>query len=237
VSKSTFLVEPEICLNAEIGSTFIVDSATAHHIRVARVKDSEFIDIVDGQGNRYTGQMTGVDTFHVHELVHDSPPPILVTVAQGLIKGDRLERAIEMMTEVGAVAFIPWQADHSVVMWNKEKAERNMHKWLNVVRAATEQSRRSFVPSIEPLVTGTQLADLGANFDHVVIMEESGGLPEVSKMVGKVLLVIGPEGGLSDSERHAFAALDNASSLTLGSSVLRSGTAGVVGLTYLFTRS
>lgn len=237
MSKPTFLVEPAICDNAVVGSTIILDSSTSHHIRVARIKDSESIDVVDGQGNRYTGQVSGGDRFHIHELVHDSPPKIHITVAQALIKGDRLERAIEMMTEVGAMAFIPWQADHSVVTWSKEKIERNTHKWISVVRAATEQSRRSFLPSIEPMVVGAHLAALNESFDHVVVMEENGATSEVSNIAGKVLVVIGPEGGLSDSERRSFASAGNVRSLTLGNNVLRSATAGVVGLTYLFTRT
>ncbi len=237
MSKPTFLVQPAVCHRAIIGSTITLDPATAHHVRVARVKAFEAIDVVDGQGNRYTGQVMGNDMFHVLELVQDSPPRVDVTVAQALIKGDRLERAIEMMTEVGAMSFIPWQAEHSVVKWSKEKVKRNTHKWVNVVHAATEQSRRSFMPSIKPLVIGTKLAALGGNFDHVVLMEESGGTPEISDIAGKVLMVIGPEGGLSDPERRAFASTSNTRSLTLGNSVLRSSTAGVVGLTYLFARS
>ncbi len=238
MSTPTFLAEPALFSGAAIGSAITLDSATAHHIRVTRIKESETIQVVDGQGTRLSGQVSPGGIFQVQGIEQETPPRLHITVAQALIKGDRLERALEMMTEVGAMSFIPWQADHSVVSWSKEKAERNSQKWTNVVRAATEQSRRSFVPSIEPLVVGARLASDCAHFDHVVLLEELEqrcGVPQVALTSGSVLVVIGPEGGISDSEREAFRGATNMQSLTLGNTVLRSATAGVVGLTYLFT--
>jgi len=240
VSTPTFLAEPALFEGVTPGSTITLGSATTHHIRVTRIKESESIDVVDGHGTRYSGQVSPGGEFHIQKIVHESAPRLHITVAQALIKGDRLERAVEMMTEVGAMSFIPWQAEHSVVSWSKEKAERNSQKWTNVVRAATEQSRRSFVPSIQPLAVGTQLASQCANFDHVVLLDEVkqvAGAPHIALTSGKILVVVGPEGGISDSERRAFETQNNVHSLTLSESVLRSATAGIVGLTYLFTSS
>ena len=238
MSTPTFLADPALFSGAAIGSTIALDASTAHHIRVTRIKESETIHVVDGRGTRYSGQVSPDGIFQVLGIVQEPAPRLQITVAQALIKGDRLERAVEMMTEVGAMSFVPWQADHSVVSWNKEKSERNHQKWTNVVRAATEQSRRSFVPSVEPLVVGARLASISDHFDQVVLLEERdpvGRAKGATLTSGTMLMVIGPEGGISDAERDAFRNATNVHSLTLGNTVLRSATAGVVGLTYLFT--
>lgn len=238
MSPPSFLVEPTILQGVDVGSAVVLDAATVHHIRVARIHENENVQAVDGQGNRYMGQVSKGEVLHVTEVIAEPRPPLHITVAQALIKEeDRLLRAIEMMTEVGVMSFIPWQAERSIVAWSREKAQRNHAKWVKVVRRATEQSRRAFLPSVEPLAVGTQVATRITDFDHVVLLEEFGGAPDLAPISGKILVVIGPEGGISVAERQAFAGKSNVHSLTLGNNVLRSATAGIVGVTYLLVRS
>jgi 16S rRNA (uracil1498-N3)-methyltransferase len=241
VSPATFLVPVESLAHAQVDSVVELDKAVSHHMAVTRIQPDEVIDLVDGMGTRVSGVISRPGEFLVHMINHEQIPDLQVTVVQALLKGDRLERAIEMMTEVGAVGFIPWEADHGIVKWTAEKAKRNHLKWEHVVRASVEQSRRSFLPEVLPLVNSKALTTLFPNYDHVIIMDESGGYQRLSGLPVdglrvRVLLVIGPEGGLSEAERLTFTAAGNARMLTLGSAVLRGATAGVVGLSYLFTR-
>lgn len=236
MSAATFLADPNLLEGVAVGDTVLLDADIAHHIHVARIRETESIDVVNGRGLRATGTVSG-HRFHIQSLQQEAPAPLEIAVAQALIKGDRLERAVEMMTEIGVSRFIPWQAEHSVVVWSAEKAQRNRGKWVNLVHAATEQSRRSFTPEVDPCLSTQQLCTLFPEFDQVLILEESGGLPGASIPRGKILVVVGPEGGISPGERAAFAAGANVTSLTLGSAVLRSATAGVVATTYLWTRS
>lgn len=237
MSPPTFLTNSDLLAEATVGSVIQLDATVTHHLRVTRIRPSENIDIVDGKGKRLSGVVTSDGEFEVQGIVHEKPPALRITVAQALIKGDRLERAIEMMTEVGAQGFIPWQADHCVVNWSADKISRNLRKWESLVHASTEQSRRSFVPHVQPPMSSSELLAHFDQFDHVVVLEESSDSRGVTRYSGKILVLVGPEGGISESERTAFSAANNAASLTVGTNVLRSATAGVVGLTYLFTSS
>ena len=237
MSPPTFLVPAESLAHVHVGSLVVLGKVVSHHIAVSRIQPGEVIDLVDGRGTRVTGVTPRPSEFEVHQIGREKSPLLQITVAQALIKGDRLDRAIEMMTEVGAVGFIPWEADHSIVKWTGEKVERNRLKWVHLVQASVEQSRRSFQPVVHPLVNSKTLVSLFSEYDHVIIMDESGGEDCQSAATGRTLLIIGPEGGLSESERSTFAQFHNAQTLTIGNSVLRGATAGVVGLSYLFTRS
>lgn len=240
MSAATFLIPPELLNGAQVGSQVRLPDSVAHHLAVTRISPTEEFDLVDGRGTRVTGILAGSGTVGVRSVTVESPSQLQVTVAQALIKGDRLERALEMMTEVGAAAFIPWAADHSVVKWTSEKAHRNREKWLTTIRAATEQSRRSYVPQVDPLMNSADLFTRFSEFDHVIVLEEYGGQnPSERERInrGSVLVIVGPEGGLSSSERSLFSSGTNSVSLTLGTGVLRSATAGVVAISHLFTRS
>jgi 16S rRNA (uracil1498-N3)-methyltransferase len=236
VSASTFLVDPVTLSNVQGGADIELDAQVTHHMKVTRMGNSEIIDLVDGLGTRARGNLMSPGHFRVDSVTSETRPQPNITVAQALIKGDRLERAIEMMTEVGATAFIPWEAEHSIVKWSGDKAKKNVDKWVNVVRAATEQSRRSWTPNIFAPVDSKALASQFADFDQVIFMEESDGVAFAQVSEGSVLLVVGPEGGMSPREREFFeqSAPESSFSLTIGTGVLRSATAGVVGLAHLF---
>lgn len=237
MSASTYLVAPGELHKAQVGTRILLPASVVHHMKVARIAVGEEVHLVDGQGKRVIGLLAPGDSLEVESIVQESPTTLQITVAQALIKGDRLDRALEMMTEVGAAAFIPWAADHSVVKWTPDKASRNQHKWLNLAQAASEQSRRAFVPDVEAVVNSKELCQRFTDFDQVIVLEESEGSDLGANLTGSVLIVVGPEGGLSSAERQLFTAADNCVQLTLGNNVLRSATAGVVAISYLLTRS
>jgi 16S rRNA (uracil1498-N3)-methyltransferase len=236
VSASTFLVDPVTLSSVQGGAEIELNAQVAHHMKVTRMGSTEIIHLVDGLGTRARGHLMSPGHFRVDLVTSEPRPQPNITVAQALIKGDRLERAIEMMTEVGATAFIPWEAEHSIVKWSGDKAKKNVDKWVNVVRAATEQSRRSWTPNIFAPADSKALASQFADFDQVIFMEESNGAEFARISAKSVLLVVGPEGGISQRERALFEQLapEGSFSLTIGTGVLRSATAGVVGLTHLF---
>lgn len=237
MSASTFLVTPVELAEVQVGSQRYLPESIAHHLKVARIGIGEKVHLVDGHGKRVVAVLVSSDTIEIESVSVESSSKLKLTVAQALIKGDRLDRALEMMTEVGADAFIPWAADHSVVKWTPEKASRNQIKWLNLVQAASEQSRRAFVPRIESKVNSKELFAQFPHFDLVIVLEETQGIGLTTEVSGSVLIVVGPEGGLSSGERELFATAPNCVSVTLGANVLRSATAGVVALSYLYTRS
>ena len=199
-----------------------------------RIESDELCELVDGHGKRVSGTANPDGFFVVKSEQLEPLPALRIDVAQALIKGDRLENSLDMLTQVGVTGLIPWIADHSVVKWSSEKSAKQLVKWKNVTTAATEQSRRSWAPVIHEPISSNALAKKLSDYDYVVVLEESGKsyAPEISS--GSVLLIVGPEGGVSAHERELFA---SAVSLRLGTNVFRSETAGVVGVSYLFSKS
>lgn len=234
MSASVFLVEPELLSESGIGSVILLPDSVTHHIRVMRIEFDELCELVDGHGKRVSGTVNPGGLFEVLSVQIEPSPALRIDVAQALIKGDRLENSLDMLTQVGVTGLIPWFADHSVVRWNSEKSTKQLIKWRNVTAAATEQSRRSWMPVIHEPLNSNLLAKKLSNYDHVVVLEESGETHSLGINSGSVLLIVGPEGGVSAHEHELFA---GAVSLRLGTSVFRSETAGVVGVSYLFSRS
>ncbi len=234
MSASVFLVEPGLLSDIGVGSLLTLPTSVAHHIRVMRIESDELCELVDGRGTRIYGTVSPDGRFAVRSVKVDPQPALRIDVAQALIKGDRLENSLDMLTQVGVTGLIPWIADHSVVKWNSEKSVKQLVKWKNVVNAATEQSRRSWTPVIHEPMTSNALVNRFSNYDHVVVLEESGTTHHPKIDTGSVLLIVGPEGGVSAREQELFA---SAVSLRLGTNVFRSETAGVVGVSYLFSKS
>ncbi len=234
MSASVFLVEPELVSDVSTKSILTLPNSVAHHMQVIRIEPGEVCELVDGHGKRIGGRLNSDGQFVVTSVQVESPPKLLIDVAQALIKGDRLENSLDMMTQVGVTGLIPWMADHSVVKWQGDKSAKQLVKWKNVTSAATEQSRRSWVPTIHDPVTSDELAKKLSDYDHVIVLEEASGTRISGINSGSVLLIVGPEGGVSARERELFVI---AVPLTLGTGVFRSESAGVVGASYLFTKS
>jgi 16S rRNA (uracil1498-N3)-methyltransferase len=160
-------------------------------------------------------------------------------VVQAIPKGDRGELAVEMLTEVGADVIVPWAASRSVAVWRGERAAKSLAKWRSTAREAAKQSRRAWFPSVGEMVGTPDVVNLLRDAALAVVLHEAGKRPLADLEVpaeGDVVVVVGPEGGISDEELEAFAAV-GAEPLRLGSSVLRTSTAGVAAAAALLSRT
>lgn len=217
-----------------------VDGAEARHaVTVKRLSPGEGVDLVDEQGTRVIGEVESSDSgelvVRALEIVREpSPSPRLILV-QALAKGDRDEQAIESATELGIDGVIPWQSDRSIVRWRGDRAAKALAKWRSVVRAATKQSRRARTPEVEDVLDSAGLARRIAQGGAAFILHEdattslASQLGDVAGLEGDVLLIVGPEGGISPAEVAAFEAAGARMAL-LGPHVLRSSSAGPAAL-------
>jgi 16S rRNA (uracil1498-N3)-methyltransferase len=204
----------------------------AHHaIKVLRINVGEEILISDGVGNWVRASVENIEkkTFTAKVLERGFQPeksPRLIVV-QGLPKSDRVKDAIEILVESGVDLIIPWQADRSISKWRQD----SLDKWQSAAVAATKQSRRFRKPEIIDGLSLSQLLEIESENSVVLVMHESATtkLSEVvtSKFSGmsEIIIVIGPEGGISDSE---LAVLEGAGAhiVGLGPEVFRSAHAG-----------
>ena len=206
-----------------------------HGGAVRRLRSGEICHLVDGAGRRVTGSVIDSDrsAFRIEVLdVRDEPEPTpRIVVVQALAKGDRAESAVEMLTECGVDVIVPWSAGRSVSVWRGDKAERGVQRWRAVGRAATKQSRRSRLPAILDLHDSRAVADLIAGADLAIVLHEAADEPLTAATdlsgLRDVVIVVGPEGGISDEELALFRDA-GARVVGLGPTVLRTSTAGVV---------
>jgi 16S rRNA (uracil1498-N3)-methyltransferase len=251
VSAPVFVTDPGTLDGVAPGGSFTLRGPEARHaVVVRRIRTGEHVEVVDGAGVRIGGDVTGVaggsgpglEIAVTDVLVEPGPRPSIVLV-QALAKGSRDELAIEAATEVGLDGVIPWQSERSVAQWRGEKASKGRARWEQVVLAAAKQSRRAWVPVVSELVTGAELRTLVAELTGagsvVLVLHEDAGLPFAGADIGpdaeRVLLVVGPEGGLSEAEVTALAAA-GAQPVRLGPHVLRTSTAGPVAVAALAQR-
>ncbi|MFF3063160.1 16S rRNA (uracil(1498)-N(3))-methyltransferase [Oerskovia sp. NPDC057915] len=240
------------------GSLYVLDGAEGRHAGVVQRRGvGEAVDVVDGEGLRLRCTIEGVEPsgvrLRVREVVEEPAPDVVVTLVQALAKGDRDEMAIEAATEVGADAVVPWQAERSIVVWRGDRAAKSRARWLATVRAATKQARRARLPRVDlaidtrGLVERTrQVVDAGG---AVIVLHEEAVVPlaEVALPVPasqdaaaagrapEVLVVVGPEGGISEKEVEALTGA-GARTARLGPHVLRTSTAGPVAIAMLVQR-
>jgi 16S rRNA (uracil1498-N3)-methyltransferase len=224
------------------GSALVLDGEEGHHAAtVKRIRAGEQIVLTDGVGTSATCTVTDAGkaslTLRVESTQYAARPDPLITVVQAIPKGDRGELAVEMLTEIDVDRIVPWAASRSVAVWRGERAAKSLAKWRSAARAAAKQARRSWLPEVTAPVTTEDVVALIAEADLAVVLHESAQVPLAALALGdlkRVLVIVGPEGGLSDEELAAFA---DADVVRLGQSVLRSSTAGVAAVAALLTRT
>jgi 16S rRNA (uracil1498-N3)-methyltransferase len=209
----------------------VVGDEAHHAIKVLRITVGEEILVSDGAGNWVRASIENIEkkTFTARVLERGFQPeksPRLIVV-QGLPKSDRVKDAIEILVESGVDLIIPWQADRSISKWRQD----SLDKWQSAAVAATKQSRRFRKPEIIDGLSLSQLLEIESENSVFLVMHESATtkLSEVvtSKFAGmsEIIIVIGPEGGISESE---LAVLEGAGAhiVGLGPEVFRSAHAG-----------
>ena len=226
------------------GSAVEVSGDEAHHaVAVRRLRVGEQVVLTDGVGTSAVGVVgfTGKRVFSVTvSSVERTPEPSpAFVVVQALPKGDRGELAVELLTEVGAAGIVPWAAERSVVVWKGERAEKGLARWRSSAREAAKQARRSWHPEVAELASTADVVALVTGADLAIVLHEEATSSLAALDVpasGRIVVVVGPEGGLADDEVAALVDA-GATSVRLGAEVLRTSTAGVAAVAALLART
>jgi 16S rRNA (uracil1498-N3)-methyltransferase len=207
-----------------------------HAIRVLRTGPGEIFWLSDGKGSFSTVKAIDVSkkSMQCEVLEHEfqSPLEIEYTVIQALPKGDRLKECAGLLTEAGADRIVFWSSARSI-----GKADKTLDKLDVTVREASKQARRFRIPEIIGPLTTAQVIDEIARTDIAVLFHESATskLSAISaSTVKKALIIIGPEGGITDEELDSFTA-SGAKIALMGRPIFRSAHAGIAGLAALQT--
>ncbi|MGB5953333.1 MAG: 16S rRNA (uracil(1498)-N(3))-methyltransferase [Ornithinimicrobium sp.] len=238
-----YLLDSGALADSGAGAEVVIEGAEGHHAAtVARLQPGARVLLADNSGWLGQGTVASVTKGRVHavldEVTHHPQPDVTFTLAQALAKADRDLLAIEVATELGVDRVIPWQANRSVVRWRGERGLKARRKWHNTLMAATKQARRSRVPSLGEAVDLASLAEHVKRADVAIALHENAPEPLAAlsggdlPTTGEVLLIVGPEGGISDDELTALVAA-GASPRRLGDTVLRTSTAGSAAIALL----
>ena len=225
------------------GDVVVLTGSEGHHAAtVRRVRVGEDVDVADGRGTRVrcTVVALGHDAVSlqvVERVVEPRPEPWLV-LAQAIAKGDRGELAVELATEVGVDEVLPWAAARCVVRWDGPRGERALGRWRSTAREAGKQSRRARHPVVTAQHDTEALLARAAGATTLVLHEAAdvplAGVPLPAE--GEVLLVVGPEGGVTDRELAQLTGA-GATAVRLGRSVLRTSTAGAAAAAVVSART
>jgi len=231
--KKHFASTPEIGSLVELGA-----EEGKHAIAVRRMRVDEAIQLTNGKGLRVQGFIAELKAKSLMvrvEKVSEEPRPALeLTLVQALAKGDRDELAIQASTELGIMQVLPWQAERSISRWDAAKAAKGQVRWQVICDEAAKQSLRVWHPEVKSLVDSGALARSFAEFDQVFVLDPTAatGLASQQNFTRKIAVVVGPEGGIDESELALFEAA-GAIRVGLGDSILRTSTAGVVALSVI----
>jgi len=184
-----------------------------------RIRPGEQIRITDGEGRiaiaEFGEQLKVIKSWQV-----DRVKPF-IHVVQALAKGDRDELAVQTATELGASRFTPWQAERSIVRWNAQKATKGVARWKSIATEATKQSHQAWLPEVTDLAVDADFSFTG----QLIVLDPDAevSLTELN-FEQQLTLVIGPEGGISESELEKLKSR-GAQIASLGNSVFRTSTA------------
>ena len=220
-------------LPTTIGATYEFNNDDANHaIKALRMEVDEIFRISDGQGGWANVQVKEVTKRSLEttvlEVGRQEPLEIKFTVVQALPKSDRAKEAVELLTEAGADVIVPWLANRSI------SRTEVISKFAMTAREASKQSRRLFIPQLHETVKERGVIELIQGADLALVFHESAEV-KLSQIITSdikaknVVIVIGPEGGITEQELAAFAAA-GAHVAGLGRPILRSAHAGLAAL-------
>ena len=235
-----FYLSEEI-VTATIGEYITVTGSEARHaVTVSRITVGESITVGNGAGLMVVGPVVSAEpsafVVEVHALTLAQPASPAIWLAQALAKGDRDEHAVQQATELGVDGVIPWSAQRSIVKWEGAKIRKGHDRWSAIVREASKQSVRPWIPEVGDLASTVVLSSLAAS-TRMLILEPTAtqSLSELEADDRDVVLVVGPEGGIAPSELSRLEGA-GAALVRLGQTILRTSTAGPAAIAVLNSR-
>ncbi|MDR1392488.1 MAG: 16S rRNA (uracil(1498)-N(3))-methyltransferase [Bifidobacteriaceae bacterium] len=242
-----FWVSRDQLVDAEVGGQVSLTGDEAHHaVAALRLRPGQVVYLSDAAGTRLTGSVSQVvgrsqarlDVL-VEEIEHQPAHKPLLTLVQALTQDRADELAVASATQLGVDRIIPWRASRSVTRWEPNRAAKHQARWERLARAEGKVARRARLPRICPVVDSAGLTRLigdetGNKSAHGIVLSENSTEPladllEAAKTANDVLLIVGPEGSISQTELDGLERV-GARSARLGPEVLRASLAGAAAL-------
>lgn len=201
-----------------------------------RLGPGERVDLTDGVGHLARCEVVaarpaaGELDLAVLARADEPAPRCRLAVIQAILKGERGELAVELMTEVGVDEIVPWAAERCVARWQSDREDKALARWRSTAREAAKQSRRSRFPTINAQARTADVVARVREAGLALLLDPQAAEPITATTFphnGEIVLIVGPEGGVSPEESAALAAA-GAVPVRIGPTVLRGSTAGAV---------
>lgn len=222
----------------QAGETLELEAGPSHHlIKVLRMSEGRELIVFNGNGKEFPALIKAaskkVATIYIQDEISVSrQSPLEIELAIGLSKGDRFEWVLQKATELGITRITPLITERTEIKLNGERLEKKISSWESIIISACEQCQRNLLPSLSPPVSFVDyLSACTAEQKFILHHRTDKGLSEISKPQS-VSLIIGPEGGLSETEIES-ALHRGCSPLALGPRVMRTETAPLAALSIM----
>jgi len=216
-------------------NTSLDEAASRHVIKVLRMEVGRRLVLFNGHGGEFQATINSVNKKNVEVKVTDfcgleRESPLSIELAIGVSRGERMDWIVQKATELGVSCITPLFTERTEVKLNGERSRKKVQHWEQIAISACEQCQRNRLPKIKPLQNLTKWLP-STEADHKVVLHHRANSEALKKdqVPRSIALLIGPEGGLSDSEINSTLGL-GFSSLSLGPRIFRTETAPIVAL-------
>jgi 16S rRNA (uracil1498-N3)-methyltransferase len=214
-----------------VGKQVLLPAQAATHLtRVLRLREGAPLTLFNGEGGEYAAELIAIEKSGVRAAILEQRPieresSLRLTLLQGISRGERMDLIVQKATELGIHELVPIASDHGVVKLDPIQGIRRVEHWQQVAISACEQCGRNRVPRIAPVVTLAKALESLPTSGARLLLDPEGTMTLASVPVaGAATVLIGPEGGWSDTERR-LCERAGISHCRLGPRVLRTETA------------
>ena len=186
-------------------------TASAHLLRVLRLRVGAALTLFNGRGGEYSAELTGTDKSGARVRIGafdsvERESPLQLTLLQGIARGERMDLIVQKATELGVNSIVPLSCEFSVVRLAPQALARRCERWQAVAISACEQCGRNRPPLVEPIVeldvACAAITAGDASLRLMLVPEASESLSALARgTLRSVALLVGPEGGLSGREQ------------------------------------
>ncbi len=222
------------------GARHAIEGDAANHIaRVLRLRPGDPLALFDGQGGEHTARIEEFRKTTVIVAVGEREPadresPLSLTLAQGVSRGERMDWVVQKATELGVTRIVPVLTERTVVRLDSKQSARKLQHWQGIAVASCEQSGRNKLPHVvAPLGLHDFLREVDVTTTRVLLSPAgTQRINDLKAPARKIIVLIGPEGGLTDTEQHSAVGAGFIA-VRMGPRVLRTETAAIAALTLL----
>jgi 16S rRNA (uracil1498-N3)-methyltransferase len=229
-----FYCPPPLALGGRVS---LPPDAAHHAIRVLRMKEGDGLALFDGAGNEFMAKVLRMDKQSLTAIIeapqaNDRESPLRIVLAQGISSGDRMDYTLQKAVELGVTEILPVATERSVVKLSGERMAKRVVHWQNVVISACEQCGRSTVPEVHAVNDFADWLALETEAASRIVLVPGAKqrLADLPRPQGRIVLLAGPEGGLTQDELSSAQELRGFVPVRLGPRILRTETAALAAI-------